>query len=346
MTDNGLLIKLDRNNILDNPQEIRLICNIRNEITRLPFWFNYYRNLGVSRFFFIDDHSTDGTTDFLLSQPDTHVFNARTSYREANSGTAWQNELLDLYGTGHWTIVADADELLAYRDHETVKLPEFCAKLDREGSDMLYAFLLDLYPQDLSGAICNPGKPFYEICNYFDSDYKFVRRFGLFSNRTFRYPEIDVIGGVRMRIFYPEQLNASLYNCIRNRLVWKACNALEKMGFRFEDIPHQAPALYKVPLVKWRKGYARLTSHHITRPVRGFSENTGVLMHFKFFADFHEKAKSAARNGQYFAGSREYRHYLKYVSRNDDPMFVYEGSIKYTGSECLADYFNINKSLG
>jgi Glycosyl transferase family 2 len=107
-------------------QSMMLVATVRNELSRLPYWLSCYRDLGIGQFFFVDDHSTDGTTDYLLAQPDSHVFQPRNSYSESTCGTAWQNELLDLYGEGRWTVVADADELLAYPDCENLKLPEFC----------------------------------------------------------------------------------------------------------------------------------------------------------------------------------------------------------------------------
>jgi len=120
------LVQVDKNRIADTHASMMLVATVRNELSRLPYWLSYYRDLGIGQFFFVDDHSTDGTTDYLLAQPDSHVFQPRNSYSESNYSTAWQNELLDLYGEGRWTVVADADELLAYPDCENLKLPEFC----------------------------------------------------------------------------------------------------------------------------------------------------------------------------------------------------------------------------
>jgi len=41
-----------------------LLSTIRNEFSRLPFFLQYYRDLGVSHFLFVDNDSQDETHDF------------------------------------------------------------------------------------------------------------------------------------------------------------------------------------------------------------------------------------------------------------------------------------------
>ena len=329
------LTPLNDTPIPDDIQEIIVVSTLRNEITRLPYLLDYYRNLGVKRFFFVDDNSTDGTTEYLLAQPDAHVFKPNTSYSQSRSGSDWQNEILDIHGIGHWTLVADADELLVYPGCETMKLPEFCALLDKEGSDAVFCYLLDMYPNsNLSEAVCVPGKPFYEICNYFDKDYQFLPRMKAFSNPEMAFPETEVIGGPRLRTFYPEQKDTSLFNRLKNRVIWKIFNLLEKRGVKFKDKPHNAPTLFKVPLVKWKKGYERLSGHNIRRPDK-LSSARAALLHFKFFADFHDKAKTESSRAEHYAGGQEYKRYLNCISKDPDICFMYSGSVKYTNTQDL-----------
>lgn len=337
MKTENLLTKLDDRVIPDALHEIRAVVTVRNEVTRLPFLLNHYRGLGVARFLFADDGSTDGTTEFLLTQPDCHVFRPSNSYSESAWGTLWQNALLDDYGTRHWTLTIDADELFIYPHCEKIKLPEFCAWLDREGSTALYAFMLDMYPDtDLSKAVCESGKPFYKICPYFDTDYKFVSRAQFLTNPALRFPPEEVIGGPRMRKFYASQKCTSFLNQFAHRLIWKAVNLLERIGINVPDKPHKAPTLFKVPLIKWQKGDARLTGHHIAAPKHGkFSAITGVFLHFKFFADFHNKAKTEAGRGEHFSGAQEYKRYLRHIAKDPNITFMYEGSRRYENSDSV-----------
>ncbi len=119
------LERFDEHDIDDFPGEIYAFMLLRNEIAALPFLFTYYRNMGVKRFFMIDDHSEDGTREYLLAQPDTHVFTPSNPFGQANSGNNWLNLLLDRFGTGHWTLVVDADELLIYPHCEKSNFPIF-----------------------------------------------------------------------------------------------------------------------------------------------------------------------------------------------------------------------------
>jgi len=58
------------------PDEIVLICVVRNEALRLPLFFTHYRKLGVTRFMVIDNDSTDDTPALLLAEP--------TAYRSSS----------------------------------------------------------------------------------------------------------------------------------------------------------------------------------------------------------------------------------------------------------------------
>lgn len=58
----GLLLKrVDQRPIPKSCHEIRLYCKVHNERRNLEWFIPYYRNLGVERFFIVDDDSTDGT---------------------------------------------------------------------------------------------------------------------------------------------------------------------------------------------------------------------------------------------------------------------------------------------
>lgn len=326
------LEKQDHKPIAENTDEVRLFLVVRNEISKLPYFFAYYRNLGVGRFFVVDDRSDDGSREFVLDQEDCHLFHPTNSYQDSQYGAHWQDLLSDRYSTGYWCLAVDADELLVYPDCEEIALPSFCKCLDGEGSSAFFAFLLDMYPNsDLSEAVCVPGTPFYDICPFFDTDYAFI---GPGTNDDVsELPPIRVIGGPRMRKFYPWQRRTDFFS---KAVLTFSVRLADRLPFWHGDKPHYAPALVKVPLVKWQAGCKRLSSHVIAKPKQGtLSTVTGALLHFKFFADFHEKAKSAVASGQHYHGSQEYARYLAHVSRDPSLSFMYGGSHRYVDSESL-----------
>jgi glycosyltransferase involved in cell wall biosynthesis len=328
------LVWLDKKNVEGPPDEVRAFVVVRNECTRLPFLISYYRNLGVERFFVVDDHSDDGTREYALQQADIHVFSPSSTYKESDFGNDWLNLLLDTFGTEHWTLVVDADELLIYPHSEIVKLPEFCWYLDQDACTALFVFLLDMYPdEDLSKAVCVPNKPFYEICPFFDSDYVFRRQRQSLSNGTECMLSEEVIGGPRLRKFYPWQRRTDLLSKLAIKLV---NNIARKAAFWRGDKPHYAPALFKVPLIKWHKGCKRLSGHIVAKTSQGkIAEVTGVFLHFKFFADFHKKALSEALRKQHYGGGQEYRRYLSVIKKQPNISFMYAGSRRYIDSDSV-----------
>ena len=104
------------------PGEIRVFATCRNEGLRLPAFLKHYRGLGVGRFFIIDNDSTDGTTDYLIGQPDVHLFRTANRYSEADMGTDWLNALLATFGVGRWCVTVDIDELFAYPGGEHISM--------------------------------------------------------------------------------------------------------------------------------------------------------------------------------------------------------------------------------
>jgi glycosyltransferase involved in cell wall biosynthesis len=115
--------------------------SVRNEYAKLPYLFDHYRRLGVDRFFVIDNGSTDGTRAFLLSQKDTHVWTTTESFKKAKFGSKWFEILLKKYGTDHWCLIADADEVFVYPDYEHVTLHQLAYFLEQEGSTALKYYL-------------------------------------------------------------------------------------------------------------------------------------------------------------------------------------------------------------
>ena len=54
------LERQDGKPVIEEPNEVRLFLVVQNEVARLPYLFSYYKNLGVGRFFVVDDRSDDG----------------------------------------------------------------------------------------------------------------------------------------------------------------------------------------------------------------------------------------------------------------------------------------------
>ena len=288
--------------------EIRAFMVARNERLRLPAVLDHHRMLGIDRFFIVDNDSADGTAEFLLEQPDVHVFQTRDSFSSSQCGYAWTNTLLEVFGTGGWCLTIDADEQFIYPDYENVNIHALCDILDRSGSRGLFTIFLDMYSdRPIRDTSYRPGDVLMDICPFFDAaSYRCVN--------TENFPSLQVYGGVRERVFW----NGS-------------------------DGGHP-PTLSQVPLVRWQRGTRYLLCRHAMTPVP-IAPITGVLLHYKFLFDFHERAKRVAGRGEHFAGGREYKEYARVLDREGSLCLKTDQSFRFTGSAQLGEMGLMSRSL-
>jgi len=271
------------------PGDILLFSTFRNENVRLPYFLDYYRNLGVSHFLMVDNDSDDGGREFLTGQGDVSLWSTRASYRRARYGVDWLNWLQRKYGHGHWTLVVDPDELLVYPFCDTRPIRALTDWLDGSGVRSFGAMLLDMYPKGrIENVAYRAGQDPIEIAAWFDPGNYVIARNPSYWN-------LWIQGGPRARIF-------------------------------FRDRPKKAPALNKIPLVKWDRRYAYVSSTHTLLP-RGLNltydqwggeKASGALLHTKFLDTFGVKAKEELTRRQHYGQSVEYRAYADVVENNPD----------------------------
>jgi len=313
---------------------------VRNEIERLPYLLKYYRGIGVSQFLFVSDHSNDGTTEFLLKQSDCSVFLPRTSFKDSKCGVDWQNFLLNSYCSNSWVVTFDADEIFVFPHIEVLSLPLLCQFLDKEGSNAVGSFLLDMYSDGpISSAIYKSPEPFLSTSPFFDKDYKFIPGD---SSATY-VPSGKIIGGPRARLFYPFQ---NRYNLFTRAVMYAFVNVLQKYKIVRKSRLHYVPTLLKAPLVKWIGGSVRTGNHNIGNSNKiKMATVTSAILHFKFFSDFHERALVEIMRGQHYNGAQEYKKYASFVEKNTNFNLIYAGSRKYSGSVDLIRLGLIRSSL-
>lgn len=269
--------------------DIIVFSTFRNEDIRLPFFLKYYRDLGVNHFVMVDNDSTDGGRDYLAEQPDVSLWTTKASYKRSRFGVDWLNWLQYKYGHGHWCLVVDPDEFLVYPFCDTRPIRALTDWLDASSIKSFGAMLLDMYPKGkLDQQPYRRGQNPLEIADWFDSG-----NYSIYKNH--RFGNLWIQGGPRARVFFPDQ-------------------------------PERAPALNKIPLVKWDRNYAYVSSTHMLLP-RGLNlvydewggeKASGLLLHTKFLDTFSVKAREELQRGQHYANSVEYKAYAQGLSEHPD----------------------------
>ena len=198
MTPSVGLTRRDSRAIPDFTHEFRAFLVVQNEQDRLPDTLAHHRRLGVERFFAIDNSSTDGTVDYLLAQPDTHVFVTDDAYQDARLGIDWLETLLQDYGMDRWCLVIDADEHFVYPDCESMGIVELSQALDARELNCLATLFVDLYADEaITKTTLRSGESLIECCRYFDQTgyYNFPPQGSCLPR---------IYGGVRARLFWPD----------------------------------------------------------------------------------------------------------------------------------------------
>jgi hypothetical protein len=297
---NARLRKLDTNPITASTSEVRAFACIRDENLRLPFLLDYHRRLGVGRFFFIDNGSTDGSLEYLLEQEDCHVFGSSGKFFAENvDPPVWSNALRSVFGDGHWCLSLDADEMFVYPHCEDISLPTFCQYLDDSGANAVVALVVDMYGDGpIVDVSYKRGENFLGACPYFD--------------RALGYEVAEDSG-------YPPVLTFSRF---RERAFWSG-----------EHRRQRPPCITQVPLVKWSKGTAYLVAQHSLNFAKLSELQAGVL-HFKFLPGFYKSiGASLAENDKIREkGLEERKTYIDTLTSNPNLTLLYGGSERYRDS--------------
>jgi hypothetical protein len=311
--------------------EIRAFARCRNERLRLPAFLRHYRDLGVDRFFVIDNDSSDGSTEYLADEPDVHLLRTSNRYSEAKGGTAWLNALLAEFGVGCWCVTVDIDELIVFPGSEQATLHTLTAYLERDGFEALVCLLLDLYPAGpLDECPYVAGGDLLAAAPYFDA--------GPYEKARFdTCPGFLVLGGMRERVFHSDLrtrgLVPKIYANLFNHVVLRTPFLRDRSWIRAHP-PPSSPCLTKVPLVRWDDTSMYLKSNHGVSP-KVVAPVSGVLLHFKFLHDFHARAVREAARGEYYNQASEYRTYAERLDRDPHMTFMYDGSIRFGGTNQL-----------
>lgn len=280
-----------------------VVMAVRNEMSIIHHFLDYYRNLGIRAFYIADNGSDDGTREYLYEQPDVLLLSADTEYRKSHYGVTWQQAILGNFCLGKWVIVADADEFLVYPDSEKVSFLEYTRKIEAVHANGLFVHMIDMYPEgDLDDACFETTCPF-EAAPYFDSDAQIELAFGggHYSNSR------NMVNGLRHRIA-PNRINAYV---------------------------SQKYAVFKyMPWVRLTEGI------HYAANIK-VAQEAACFAHFKYHSGFKQKVLNEIKRGQHFNGAEEYRRYASMLAEGKGG-FGGNHSQKYINSSSFKPFYQFN----
>ena len=285
------------------PRDRLLMTMGRDENSRLPYFLDYYRKIGIDHFLIVDNQSINPMAEILTGEPDVSLWHTDEGYAETRYGVDWMNALLGKYAVDHWTLTVDLDEFFVYPFMGQRSYSELLSFLDDSENPSLFAMLVDMYPKDsIASAHVPAGQCPLAHSPYFDQT-------GYYSIRG-AHEDTYVRGGPRLRAF-----NSNNYEL--------------------------APTVQKYPLIKWQEKYAYYLSTHVAYPTslnhahKRHHQPTGALLHFKFVSSFQDKIAYAIKHKNHYNGSSEYKKYLDKINAAENFSLFSSVSKKYEGPESL-----------
>lgn len=278
-----------------------LICVARDEGSRLAFFLDYHRKLGIEQFIFIDNGSSDGSIEFLKSQDDVSLLLAKGSYKAARFGNDWVNQIINTHCQQKWVLYIDPDEFLVYPHCDTRPITALTDYMAAVGARSLRMVMVDMYSKgSVMENTYEPGSDPLNVCNLFD-------RSGYQSHFDRNSRTLWVKGGVRGRLYFQNS-------------IW------------------DGPALNKTPLIYVDGETYFLKSTHQVWPLslnlglsNGAINVTGALLHFKFLSSFFKKVEDIVSRSE---GTQEYALYNTDSEREE---FMSDRTAVYRNWRDLAD---------
>lgn len=290
--------KMDDIVIPKGENELRLFVIARNESLRLPYFLEYYTNLGVDRIFFIDNNSTDGSREIALSFKNVHVFKIEKSYKDH---WYWMEYFLNKYGKNRWCLVVDIDELFHFPYFEHLKLSNLIEYLTNNNFTALRSILLDFHSDKaITDTVCKSNSNPIDICPFFDPSY--IKNHHLFfdKKRWCHFESETYAGGVRTKFFKDNE------------------------DYWFN--------ITKFSLFKYtKKTYLSQGMHGINGA--NIADIEGVVVHTKFMYDFKSRVHEESKREEHFNNAKEYKIYNNSINNEKFLCLKNEKSVKYGGTK-------------
>ena len=265
------------------PDELIVLCLLQDGELYLSTFVRHYNQLGVKHIFLLDNGSTDQTIALARRHANVTVLRCELPFRDYKMSL--RHYLIRRFARPQrWALYVDVDELFDYPYSAQMPLPDLLGYLRAKGYTAVLTHMLDLFPDAPLNQITSGVDDYlpdlhryYDLSGLTKVDYYFPR------NQLAR-PEMKLYhGGVRQDRFAPENLGI----------------LLSKHPLFFLD---------------GRVKPLHVSEHSLRHGV--VADFTAVLYHFKFLADFAQRAERAVQERKYYNQSEEYQKYLQAIAKN------------------------------
>lgn len=164
--------------ILYEPDELLVICIVRNGELYIKSFMEHYRSLGVRHFVFMDTLSTDRTIEMLSSYENVTILQTDVTFIDYESTI--RRYMAERFSKGRWNLVTDIDELFDYPYSQYLSLGNFLQYLNENQYTAVICQMLNLFSDiplsELEGCIDDslPEKyPYYDNSAIDKTEYRF-----------------------------------------------------------------------------------------------------------------------------------------------------------------------------
>lgn len=286
-----------------DPDELVVLCLVRNGELHLKSFIAHYTELGVKHVVFLDNNSTDATRTIASQYNNVTILHTKLAYKRYK--LAMKEYLVKRFGKERWTLYVDIDELFDYPYSRAMPLQALLTYLNQNSYNAVVAHMLDMFSD----------KPLSTINSTIDDSLKDLYQYSDLSDIT------------EMEYFYRNTASkdAKLY-----------FGGIRRILFGPVSGRHGLP-LTKHPLIFLdNKILPMFLNDHAVRNAH-VADFSCVLFHYKFLGDFYQRTKRIAREENYYNNSSEYKGYLKILDQNPDLQIKQATSQKINSVNDLVD---------
>jgi len=281
--------KLEKNDVI-------LICAFKNAHNLIKLFIEHYRKIGINKFVFIDNGSTDESVEIITNC--SNDINVDVWYTddefEGYKSCGWRQRMMTYYGVNRWYLDLDVDELFVYNGIESGGISKIINYATKNNLKAIGSVMLDTYS----------NKPVLNINKLDSADiqkvYKYIDRdtYTKIDNAIFKY---RIFGGPRNRVFHIKPF-------------------LQKLPLIYvEDSTMNINPHFWYPF-----------------SVNFNSQIVSVLLHYKFLPGDFDQYKEYVKSGVHWNNSSEYKVYVSELLNNKDlTFFDINHSMEYKSSKSL-----------